>query len=272
MMQLPDLNKIAIIHYGCSSFKTNPNVIYWIGIIYYLKGEKTYKLWEGEEYSILKKYSEFLEKYNDKIYIHWSMNSPKFGFNIFKIKAEEAGLSIIVNPTTVLDLSEYLKTKYGEQYINRSGGRLDNLAILNGFTGRKTGVEVKTRNEAADRMELLFSIVQAEKQGSLLVNHKTIYNPYPDLWNAEGYQLFLYLYQNYIIKKQSKADFVRVMHFLRELSRDSSNNYFFKASSSNYIKYVEENYSTKITNIDKPNNYNDEIAELRSLRLQFESK
>jgi len=269
-MQLPDLNKIVIIHYGCPSFDTNDDTIYWIGIIHYQNGEKTYELWEGEEVDVLKKYTKFLKQNNDKIYVHWSMNSPKFGFHVFNRKAKEMIGTHNVDPNTKIDLSEYFKTKYGNNYVNRGGGRLNNLAALNSFTGRKSRIEVLSRSEATDRLELLFSIVQAEKQNTLIVEKETILNPYPDLWNDKCYKFFMYLWQNYISNKASQANILRVMYYLKELSR-CDNEYIFRCTIQQFKEHMSNVYSIKISNIDMPSNYSNQKRILENLRIQFES-
>lgn len=270
-MQLPDYNKIAIIHYGCPSFNTNDDTIYWIGIIHYQNGEKTYKLWEGEEANILREYAKFLTQNSDKIYIHWSMNSPKFGFHVFKQKAEEIELKYPVEPIEKIDLSEYLKTKYGNKYVHRSGGRLNNLAVLNGFTGRKSKIEIKSRNDASDRLELLFSIIQAEKQSSLIVDKENILNPYPDLWNDKCYKFFVYLWGNYIINKKTQANILRVMYYLKELTKND-NEYIFRCTTAQFTEHISTIHNIKISNIDIPLNYYREKKILENLRIQFESK
>src|SRR5699024_2564932 len=52
----------------------------------------------------------------------------------------------------------------------RQNGRLNNLAKLNGFSGIQSDVEVINMNDATNRLELIFSIVQAEIQGNLKTN------------------------------------------------------------------------------------------------------
>jgi len=96
------------------------------------------------------------------------MNSPKFGFTAiknryFKLTNKEIHFDL----KNVLDLSEYLKEKYTINYIERQNGRLNNLAILNGFSGIQSEIEVINTNDASNRLELIFSIVQAEIQGNL---------------------------------------------------------------------------------------------------------
>jgi hypothetical protein len=270
-MQLPNLNEVAIIHYGCSSFDSSDDTIYWIGVIHYHKGEKKYELWDGDEESILIDYSNFLAENDSKIFIHWSMNSPKYGFLIFKIKAKSFGITNSVQPPHLIDLSEYLKDKYGVNYTPREGGRLNHLASYNRFTGKKAGIEVKTRSEAADRMELIFSIVQAEKQGSLIVDTEAIINPYPLLWNDKCYQLFIYLWQNYIIDRITQANILRVMYFLRDLPTEN-NGYVFRCTIEQFKNHIYDVYGIQITNHDIPSNYPSKKAILNNLRIQFEHK
>lgn len=166
---LPDYTDLIITHYGCSEFAENDSMIYWIGAIYYEDGAKRYFYPAGNEQEIIEQYSDFLKGHDKKI-IHWSMITPNYSFDSIKARYSVlTGNSIDLKMTDNIDLSEYLKEKYGIDYIERIGGRLNNLAKLNGFSGIKSGIEVKGKKEAAERLELIFSIYQAEKQGKLKV-------------------------------------------------------------------------------------------------------
>lgn len=171
-MNLPSKENIVITHYGCSSFEKNEHVVYWLGALLIEYGEKKY-FYAGDECSEeekILKYSKFIAENKDKTFIHWSMNSIKFGFRAIEMRFNElTGAEIDCTPNSILDLSEYLKDKYGTAYIEKSNGRLNNLARLNGFTGVKNQVEVKKLNEASDRLELLYSIVEFEISGTLKV-------------------------------------------------------------------------------------------------------
>ena len=129
------------------------------------------------------------------------MNSPSFGFNPIQNRYKElTGKSISITPRLQIDLSEYLKEKYGIEYISRQGGGLNNLAKLNGFSGIKLDLEVRTQHEGAQRLELTLSIYQAEKQGLLKIsdsNYKT--NPFPELFvSVDTYHKFIKNIHHYI--------------------------------------------------------------------------
>jgi len=166
---LPSLNESIIVHYGCSEFNNPVHKVFWIGAINQTS-KKEYFFSNGEEVSIIDKFNEFILANKNKTFIHWSMNSPKFGFQAIQNRyLELTNQTIHLSPLNEIDLSEYLKTKYGIDYIDRVGGRLDNLATLNSFSGKKSQIEVINRNDASDRLELIFSIVQAELQGKLKI-------------------------------------------------------------------------------------------------------
>lgn len=166
---LPSLNESIIVHYGCSEFNNPVHKVFWIGAINHTS-KKEYFFSNGEEVSIIDKFNEFILANKNKTFIHWSMNSPKFGFQAIQNRyLELTNRTIHLSPLNEIDLSEYLKTKYGIDYIDRVGGRLDNLATLNSFSGKKSQIEVINRNDASDRLELIFSIVQAELQGKLKI-------------------------------------------------------------------------------------------------------
>lgn len=193
-MNLPNRQNTVVLHYGCADFNKSVHTIFWIGAIYYDNEVKKYFFESGSEESIIEEFKNFLDDHQEKIFVHWSMNSPSFGFNPIQHRYKElTGKSISITPRLQIDLSEYLKEKYGIEYISRQGGRLNNLAKLNGFSGINTDLEVKTHHEGTQRLELTFSIYQAEKQGLLKIsgsNYQT--NPLPELFiSADTYNKFI---------------------------------------------------------------------------------
>ena len=193
-MNLSERKNTVIIHYGCTDFNKPVHTIFWIGAIYYDNQVKKYFFENGNERDIIEQFRNFLDDHQEKTFVHWSMNSPSFGFNPIQNRYKElTGKSISITPRLQIDLSEYLKEKYGIEYISRQGGRLNNLAKLNGFSGIKLDLEVKTQHEGTQRLELTFSIYQAEKQGLLKIsdsNYKT--NPFPELFiSVDTYHKFI---------------------------------------------------------------------------------
>jgi hypothetical protein len=169
--KLPPLNNSIILHYGCSDFKSNVDKIYWIGAIEHNPGKKYFYVDESEK-EMIEVFKSFLESNTEKTFIHWSMNTPTFGFKHLEKRYKHiTGENIQLHPSNDIDLSEYLKTKYGVNYIDRKNGRLNNLAKLNNFSGIQNNIEVKKTNEATNRLELIFSIYQAELQGNLKISN-----------------------------------------------------------------------------------------------------
>lgn len=166
-MNLPELENSIIVHYGCSDFNSTEHTVYWIGAISHTPN-KTYFFESRYEVEVIEKFESYVNNNNDKTFIHWSMNSPKFGFRAIENRyLDLTNNSIDFDIKNEVDLSEYLKNKYGINYIERQNGRLNNLAELNGFSGFKSDIEVINTNDATNRLELIFSIVQAEIQGNL---------------------------------------------------------------------------------------------------------
>ena len=204
-MELPNKEDTVIIHYGCSDFKKPEHIIFWVGAVYFNQGQKEYFFEDGEEIEIIKKLKGFVEEHKDKTFIHWSMEGANYGFTAIERRYKELdskGISIV--PAKKFDLSEYLKEKYGVNYVPRDGegGRLNQLAKLNSFSGYKNAVEVEKRNEASDRLELLYSICQAERQGKLktLSSCEEI-NPFPRVFiSYEVYKKFLEYTDKHILE------------------------------------------------------------------------
>ena len=191
-MNLSNRQNTVVLHYGCADFNKSVRTIFWIGAIYYDNELKKYFFESGNEKSIIEEFINFLVDHQDKTFIHWSMNSPSFGFIPIQNRYKElTGKNISTTPRLQIDLSEYLKEKYGIEYISRQGGRLNNLAKLNGFSGINKKLEVKTQHEGTQRLELTFSIYQAEKQ-DLLKTSAYLTNPVPKLFiSVDTYHKFI---------------------------------------------------------------------------------
>lgn len=167
LKHLPPLENSIIVHYGCSDFNSTEHKVYWIGAISH-KPNKTYFFESRNEVEVIEKFGKYIQGNKNKTFIHWSMNSPKFGFKAIENRYFElTNNSIDFDIKNEIDLSEFLKNKYGINYIDRKNGRLNNLAKLNNFSGIQSEVEVININDATNRLELLFSIVQAEIQSNL---------------------------------------------------------------------------------------------------------
>ena len=263
-MKLPSKNDIIIIHYGCSSFEKKDDKVYWLGAVYYLNDQKKYFFTNGDEIKSIESFSNFLEKNADRTILHWSMNSPKFGFiPIEKRYLKLKGSSIKIHSSKQIDLSEYFKDKYGLNYVSREGGRLNNLAIHNGFTGFKKNIEVKNNSEASDRLELLFSIYQAEIQDKLKISRTSLFDV--KMWNKPCFELFEYLMSNYYTNKKVQA--TSIWFFLKEISSDP---YIISCTKEVYKNYINIHYNLRIKNFDKPQNWNDVKRIPSDLRINFQ--
>lgn len=201
---LPQKDKIVITHYGCSEFESDIHEIYWIGCLQFIDGEKYYTfIDDSSEVVMIDRYYSFIQENSEKTFIHWSMNTPKFGFNAIESRYKQlTNMEVKLYPKKVLDLSEYLKSKYGVNYIDKTGaGRLNNLATLNDFKGLSETKEI-TSKKGPDRFELLYSIYLADVEGVLKVNQteKQI-NPYPQIFAKDGvYQCFMEYMTNHVVE------------------------------------------------------------------------
>jgi len=219
-MDLAKKLNIVVTHYGCSDLNKTDNTIFWIGAIAFVDDEKVYFFENGNELEILEKYKLFIQNHKSSTFIHWSMNAPAFGFlPIQKRYKELTNIDFNFKPEFSLDLSEFLKIKYGIYYVNRKGGRLDNLAKLNGFSGFKNSVEVKDIFEASQRLELIFSIYQADSQDKLKVDIKEKHyeNPHPDFFKSYGFELF----KSFNESIQADIKLASISFLVDQLKRDS---------------------------------------------------
>ena len=198
--QLPPLRDLVIIHYGCTIFEDKKHKIHWIGAISHDPNKK-YFFKNNDEVNMIEELRNYMCINKDKIFVHWSMNKPNFGFMAIEMRYFElTKKEIKTTPELDIDLSEFLKIKYGINYIERNNGRLNNLAKLNKFSGFQREFEVKDLHQASNRLELIFSITQAEVQGKLIINslekeessRQLTENQYPKIFKSDlGYSLFL---------------------------------------------------------------------------------
>ena len=100
--------------------------------------QKKYFFADKDEKYNIESFAKFLKENKDKTIVHWSMLDLEFGFTSLENRYREiVGSAIKIEPTDTFDLSEYLKEKYGTNYVPGDGGRLNHLAKLNGFRGFK---------------------------------------------------------------------------------------------------------------------------------------
>lgn len=248
-MSLPDKSDVVITHYGTTNFSNDNRLteILWIGAIYFEEGQKEYFYKDTKERNTIEAYFNFIQRHKGKTFIHWSMNSPAFGF--LQIAARYQYLTKedrIVSPERLIDLSEYLKDKYGINYISRDGGRLNNLARLNGFSGIMPEGDsvVNPGIQAANRLELIFSTYQAEFKCTLLTN-ASVENLYPEYFKSFGYELITKCIES--IDKDNIAlapvsAFIHLMRIDRLLTDVSNKSIFF---------FIKEHFNLNLGTGDK---------------------
>ena len=264
-MNLSENSNTVIIHYGCSDFEKSDHIIFWIGAIFFVKDQKVYFFEDGNELEILEKFKTFLDNHKSSTYIHWSMNTPKFGFTPMEKRYQElSGSAIKIEPVNQIDLSEYFKNKYGINYVERDGGRLNNLAKLNGFTGFKDSIEVKNNAEASDRLELLFSIHQAETQGRLKISRTAILDL--NMWNEPCFELFKYFTDTYYTGKSIQL--TSIWFFLNDLDSDK---YRISCTKEVYKDYINTHYNLEIKHFDKSSKWDDVKRTLNDYCINFEN-
>ncbi|PWH10162.1 hypothetical protein DEJ39_07655 [Bacteroidetes bacterium SCGC AAA795-G10] len=263
--KLIDTKDSLIVHYGSSTFEISEHQVYWIGAVYYENDQKKYFFADKDEKDSIERFAKFLEQNAAKTIVHWSMNSPKFGFSpIEKRYKELTSKTINIKPLNQLDLSEYFKEKYGINYISREEGRLNNLAKLNGFTGFKNNIEVRSKADASDRLELIFSIYQAELQGKLKISRSAVFNR--NMWNERCFELFKYLTDNYYTSKS--VQLTSIWFFLRDLE---SQDYLMHCTKEDYKNYINTYYNLEIKHFDRPSNWSEKKRILNDFRINFEN-
>jgi len=263
-MKLPSKKDFVIVHYGSSAFETPEHQVYWIGAVYYENDQKKYFFADKDEKYNIESFARFLKENKDKRIIHWSMNSINYGFTELEKRYKHlVGLAIKIQPIDPFDLSEYLKEKYGTNYVP-GDGRLNHLAKLNGFRGFKNNIEVRSKADASDRLELLFSIYQAELQGRLKISRSAVFNP--NMWNEPCFELFKYLTDTYYTSKSIQL--TSIWFFLNDLDSDK---YRISCTKEVYKDYINTHYNLEIKHFDKSSKWNDVKRTLNDYCINFEN-
>lgn len=143
-----NVDRVMAIHYSCESFydiKKGSTTIVTIAIKGLVSGQvTTFSLCNYvEEAKMLKDYFEFLKANKDKLFIHWNMHHPGYGFaalenRYIQLTGKEP---FRLRDEQKYDLDHLVETKYGPDYVDHH--KLQNLAIGNGYSmiGFKTGPE-----------------------------------------------------------------------------------------------------------------------------------
>jgi hypothetical protein len=90
----------------------------------------------------------------------------------------------------------------------------------------------------------------------------------PNHFNKKGYDLFLYLVENYTIKEEQKIKYINIWYFLKRKVRKDI--YSFSFTQEKYIKFILENYSIEIKKFAKAQyDFDEQVNILNSLEDQF---
>ena len=272
---LPPNEKVFFIHYQCDDFSIGRKI------------HSLSVLVNGKEIQFsLPNEAENIKNYCDKVNelqreglrsIHWGQSKHHYGEAHIKNRYKElTGKSISLTYKEDINLSAWLKDRYGERYIGHS--RLDNLALLNKFN-TVDQLKKDSLTYASDRVKLISKIyfniqrdtlitqkpqqLQISKPDEIESNHP---KHDPNLWSLKCYNLFKYLWDNY--HTSTKRQITNIWFFLNEYDKV---NYNLKATKEKYTEFILKNYNIQLKNFDKaPQKYQQEYGTMNEHRLNFE--
>ena len=162
---LPPIEKVFFIHYQCDKFEEGDHIT---SLCVY--DNIDIKIFKNDEAKAIEAYCQKVDELSSKglIPVHWDQNSPHFGIDHIKERYKIlTGNDINLLYSGSLNLADYLKFKYGENYVPHR--RLDNLARLNNFSGI---YETENGNKTfpRDRILLLSKIYFNELKGNLKIH------------------------------------------------------------------------------------------------------
>jgi hypothetical protein len=272
---LPPNEKVFFIHYQCDDFSIGRKI------------HSLSVLVNGKEIQFsLPNEAENIKNYCDKVNelqreglrsIHWGQSKHHYGEAHIKNRYKElTGKSISLTYKEDINLSAWLKDRYGERYIGHS--RLDNLALLNKFN-TVDQLKKDSLTYASDRVKLISKIyfniqrdtlitqkpqqLQISKPDEIESNHP---DHNPNLWSLKCYDLFKYLWDNYYTS--TKRQITNIWFFLNEYDKV---NYNLKATKEKYTEFILKNYNIQLKNFDKaPQKYQQEYGTMNEHRLNYE--
>lgn len=164
---LPELNRVFFTHYQCQDFQEG-SAIYNMHIFAHGKARE-YS--DCDEAALIRQFHARVTELQEQglIAVHWSQNRPYYGpDHIVKRYSELTGESICLEYENDINLSDWLKERFGEDYLP-SGGRLDRLARLNNLHGCGE-TEEGSRIFAANRLLLIKNIYNKVRQNKLVIS------------------------------------------------------------------------------------------------------
>lgn len=162
---LPAPEKIIFTHYQCEDF-TLGTAIYNMHI--YANG-KARELSGADEAGMIARFCQTVSQFQEDGYqvVHWGQNRPYYGPDHICSRYEElTGQPIALEYINDINLSEWMKERYGENYLNTSN-RLDKLAELNQLQGN-SNKEKSSRIFPSNRLLLIKNIYNKARQGNLI--------------------------------------------------------------------------------------------------------
>lgn len=170
MQCLPETDKVFFVHYQCNDFNKGSE-IYNMHI--YVQNEVLEFAGENE--------AEFIDEFctavntfcqQGLIPVHWSQNRPYFGpTHIRKRYKELTGQEKDFSYTNAINLSEWLKDTYGDDYISTQySNRPDRLADLNGFQGHSREISESPRIYPGARTLLIHKIYKRALNKTLITD------------------------------------------------------------------------------------------------------
>lgn len=170
-LDLPELSNVFFTHYQCQDFHEG-NAIYNMHIF---AGGKAREYGDCDEATLIRQFCTRVTELQEcgLIAVHWSQNRPYYGpDHIVKRYYELTGEKICLEYENDINLSDWLKERFGEDYLP-NGGRLDMLAQLNQLHG-SCEAEEGSRIFASNRLLLIKNIYSKVRQNKLVICNQSV--------------------------------------------------------------------------------------------------
>lgn len=168
-ISLPDPKEVVFVHYLCQEFDTGDKLL---NLMLARGKDSIVHRWDittpESEALALEEYFSFLntECHGLRV-VHWNQGVSYFGLSHLNTRyASLTGKKPNFKYHDPINLADYLIQKYGDKYISHP--RLDSLAALNGFNGKRE-TEKDNRTFPDKRMLLIMKIFHADFRGELKI-------------------------------------------------------------------------------------------------------
>ena len=158
-------DRVYIVHYACSDICPEAATITIQGIAVQHLATRAMQVFEGSEQELLQDFSKFVAQNADKVWAHYDMDGPKFGFGVLVARGKKLGVNVQIPPLgNRFDIKGTLQDLFGEEFAPHP--RLNSLLAMNDYNSG-SDFDWHTVQWAAQRVRDLAGVLDRIAHGTL---------------------------------------------------------------------------------------------------------